>query len=111
MSCIAFTFLEEKILTTKDKFYPHQNVELRCTHPNSVAGRIKWRVNDKDPAENSAKYTITNDGSTLIVNDASESDTGELHDLSLSVRKVLYCMTKRLCVDSADRTLKVCTIL
>nr|XP_055042508.1 adhesion G protein-coupled receptor F5-like isoform X1 [Misgurnus anguillicaudatus] len=72
----AFAESEEKILTTKDKFYAHQNVELRCTRPNSVAGTMKWRVNDKDPAENSAKYTITNENSTLIVNDASESDTG-----------------------------------
>ncbi|XP_073711494.1 adhesion G protein-coupled receptor F5-like [Misgurnus anguillicaudatus] len=74
----AFAESEEKNLTTKDKFYPLQDVELRCTRPNSVVGTMKWSVNDKDPAENSAKYTITNDGlnSTLIVKGASESDNG-----------------------------------
>ncbi|XP_073711486.1 adhesion G protein-coupled receptor F5-like [Misgurnus anguillicaudatus] len=74
----AFAESVEKNLTTKDKFYPQQDVELRCTRPDSVAGTMKWSVNDKDPAENSAKYTITNDGigSTLIVKAASESDTG-----------------------------------
>nr|XP_055041680.1 adhesion G protein-coupled receptor F5-like [Misgurnus anguillicaudatus] len=74
----AFAESVEKNLTTKDKFYPQQDVELRCTRPDSVAGTMKWSVNDKDPAENSAKYTITNDdiSSTLIVKAASESDTG-----------------------------------
>nr|XP_055043005.1 adhesion G-protein coupled receptor F2-like [Misgurnus anguillicaudatus] len=74
----AFAESEEKNLTTKDKFYPLQDVELRCTRPNSVVGTMKWSVNDKDPAENSAKYTITNDNinSTLIVKGASESDNG-----------------------------------
>nr|XP_055042506.1 alpha-tectorin-like [Misgurnus anguillicaudatus] len=72
----AFAESEEKILTLKDKLYPLQDVELRCTRPNSVAGTMKWNVNGKDLAENSAKYTITNDNSTLIVNNASESDTG-----------------------------------
>ncbi|XP_073667577.1 adhesion G-protein coupled receptor F1-like [Paramisgurnus dabryanus] len=74
----AFAKSEEKILTTKDKFYPLQDVELRCTRPNSVVGTMKWSVNDQDPAENSSKYTIINDniGSTLIVKVASESDSG-----------------------------------
>nr|XP_055042817.1 adhesion G protein-coupled receptor F5-like [Misgurnus anguillicaudatus] len=49
-----------------------------CTRPDSVVGTIKWSVNDKDLAGNSAKYTITNDdiGSTLIVKAVSESDNG-----------------------------------
>nr|XP_055042514.1 adhesion G protein-coupled receptor F4-like [Misgurnus anguillicaudatus] len=72
----AFAESEEKILTTKDKFYPLQDVELRCTRPNSVVGTMTWSVNDQDPAENSAKYTITNDNSTLIVKGVSESDNG-----------------------------------
>ncbi|XP_073711490.1 uncharacterized protein [Misgurnus anguillicaudatus] len=72
----AFVESEEKILTTKAKFYPLQDVELRCTRPNSVVGTIKWSVNGKDLAENSAKYKITNYNSTLIVNNATESDSG-----------------------------------
>ncbi|KAI7799743.1 hypothetical protein IRJ41_010535 [Triplophysa rosa] len=69
---------EEFNMTTKQKFYPQQSMELRCSHLKSVHGKMKWRVNDKDPAENKAKYNITNDGSgsTLIVKDVSESDRG-----------------------------------
>ncbi|XP_065124427.2 uncharacterized protein [Paramisgurnus dabryanus] len=74
----AFAETVETILTTKDKLYPLQDVELRCTRPNYVVGTIKWSVNDKDPAGNSAKYTIINNdiGSTLIVKAVSESDNG-----------------------------------
>ncbi|XP_057209817.1 adhesion G-protein coupled receptor F1-like [Triplophysa rosa] len=74
----AFEESVEQILTIKDKYYPQQRMELWCSHLKSVHGKMKWRVNDKDPAENKAKYSITNDGSgsTLIVKDVSESDSG-----------------------------------
>lgn len=76
---VLLVLSEDQIMTTKDKYYPQQSMELRCSYPESVLGRIKWLVNKKDPEENRAKYTITNDGSgsTLIVNDVSESDDGE----------------------------------
>nr|XP_055041682.1 adhesion G protein-coupled receptor F5-like [Misgurnus anguillicaudatus] len=72
----AFANSVETNLTTKNKYYPQQNVELKCTLPNSVTGTMKWSVNGKDLAGNSSKYTISNDNSTLIVNNASESDSG-----------------------------------
>ncbi|XP_073672434.1 adhesion G protein-coupled receptor F4-like isoform X2 [Paramisgurnus dabryanus] len=72
----AFANSVETNLTTKNKYYPQQNVELKCTLPNSVTGTMKWSVNGKDLAGSSAKYTISNDNSTLTVNNASESDSG-----------------------------------
>ncbi|XP_057208580.1 adhesion G protein-coupled receptor F5-like isoform X1 [Triplophysa rosa] len=72
----AFEESVEKMLATKANYYPHQSMELRCTRPESAQGTMKWRVNDKDPAENKAKYSITDDSSTLTVKDVSESDNG-----------------------------------
>ncbi|XP_056615270.1 adhesion G protein-coupled receptor F5-like [Triplophysa dalaica] len=74
----GFSERNETKMTTKDKYYPQQSMELRCSYPKSVLGRITWLVKKKDPEENSAKYTITNNGSgsTLLVKDVSENDIG-----------------------------------
>lgn len=103
MTCALLLVLSvQHIMTTKQEFYPHQNMELRCTRPESVHGRIRWRVKGKDLAGSTAKYNITNDGSgsTLTVNDVSERDRGESHDLSTCQYKVLLYMTERPIVDS-----------
>ncbi|XP_056621215.1 uncharacterized protein adgrf6 isoform X2 [Triplophysa dalaica] len=74
----AFEQSEETNMTTKDKYYSQQSMELRCTLPTSVVETIKWKVNDNNLVGNTTKYTITNDasGSTLKVIDLSERDNG-----------------------------------
>ncbi|XP_073667574.1 adhesion G protein-coupled receptor F4-like [Paramisgurnus dabryanus] len=64
---------KKKMLSNRtEKIYPQESVTLNC--PQSVEGPIMWKVNEKDP--DSTKYTITNNNRTLIVNSATESDSG-----------------------------------
>lgn len=77
----------EKNLTMKATYYPGQSMELNCTRtPETVQGTMKWKVNGKDPAENKAKYNITNYNTTLTVKDVNESDNGESYDLSWTIK-------------------------
>ncbi|XP_057209458.1 adhesion G protein-coupled receptor F5-like isoform X1 [Triplophysa rosa] len=98
----AFEESVEIVLTTKEKFYDQQSMELRCTRPTSVVGTIKWRVNDKDPAGNTGKYTITNDGSdsgsTLKVSDLSESDNGR-YSCIIERRTIPYVQWQKVVIE------------
>ncbi|XP_051581288.1 adhesion G protein-coupled receptor F5-like [Myxocyprinus asiaticus] len=71
----AFAQCEETTLyNTTDKLYPSQTVMLNCAQ--SVEGEIKWEVNKIDPAQNSQKYSIVNNNTSLIVKNVTEHDRG-----------------------------------
>lgn len=71
---VCLLLSEQKNLSTSDKLYPQQRVELICTRPQSGEGLMKWKVNEKDVDK--TKYFITNDG-TLIIKNAADTDSGE----------------------------------
>lgn len=105
---ILLILSEEKNLTTTNKIYPLQRMELRCNRSDSVDGTIKWEVNGNYLTGKTEKYNITNNGSgsTLVVNNASESDSGESCELSL-YSEVLY--GKATNKDSALKSYERCT--
>ncbi|KTG42945.1 hypothetical protein cypCar_00041332 [Cyprinus carpio] len=49
---------------------------LKCIRPESVVGTMRWTVNDQDPTLNKVKYVISDDSSTLTVNNVNERDKG-----------------------------------
>ncbi|XP_056619749.1 uncharacterized protein LOC130433963 [Triplophysa dalaica] len=59
------------LISTSGKFYPQQKLELKC--PQSVYGKITWKVNEKEP--DSTTYTISDEGGTLKFS-AAYSDNG-----------------------------------
>ncbi|XP_048063233.1 adhesion G-protein coupled receptor F1-like [Megalobrama amblycephala] len=69
----AFAQSEEKV---KKELYPLQKLELNCIQPDFAKGPIKWMVINKDPAPENARYTLSNNNSTLTVENTRESDTG-----------------------------------
>lgn len=57
-------------------------MEFRCIRPvreGAIEGEMTWMVNKMNPELDPARYSIMNNGRTLIVKNASESDTGESH--------------------------------
>ncbi|XP_051730453.1 uncharacterized protein LOC127502040 isoform X7 [Ctenopharyngodon idella] len=72
----AFAQSEQKDFT-KDELYPLQKLDLNCIQPDFAKGPIKWMVNNKDPALDNTRYTISNNSSTLTVKNTSESDSGQ----------------------------------
>ncbi|XP_026102427.1 adhesion G protein-coupled receptor F5-like [Carassius auratus] len=70
----AFAQSEQKILSTAKNWYPEQNMVLKCERLYS--GTMRWTVNDQDPAQNKVKYVISDDSSTLTVNNVNENDKG-----------------------------------
>ncbi|XP_056621085.1 adhesion G protein-coupled receptor F5-like isoform X2 [Triplophysa dalaica] len=108
----AFVESVEKNLTMKDNYYPGQSMELRCTRtPETVQGTMKWIVNGKDPAENKAKYNITNDNSTLTVKDVNESDNGRYSCIIERItipyvqwQNVVIQLRPNIIVDSTEKT-------
>lgn len=78
----SFLSVETNLSNATNKFYPLQRVELRCIRPvrdGVIEGEITWIVNKMNPALDPARYSIVNNGSTLIVRNVSEYDTGESH--------------------------------
>ncbi|XP_077076292.1 adhesion G protein-coupled receptor F5-like isoform X2 [Siphateles boraxobius] len=71
----AFARSEQKDFTT-DELYPLQKLDLNCTYPDFAKGPIKWKVNNKDPLDNT-RYIISNNNSILTVKNTSESDSGQ----------------------------------
>ncbi len=61
---------------------------LKCERPVSVAGEMRWTVNDQNPTLNPVKYIISDDRSTLTVNNVIERDKGKSH-VSLSYQRYL----------------------
>ncbi|KAK9956688.1 hypothetical protein ABG768_014404, partial [Culter alburnus] len=61
---------------TTGNLYPLQKLDLNCIQPDFAKGPIKWIVNNKDPALDNTRYTLSNNNSTLTVKNTSESDSG-----------------------------------
>ncbi|XP_016149251.1 adhesion G protein-coupled receptor F4-like [Sinocyclocheilus grahami] len=72
----AFAESEQRNLSTAEKWYPEQNMVLKCIRPDSVEGTMRWTVNDEDPPLNTNKYFISSDSSTLTVKSVSVHDRG-----------------------------------
>ncbi|XP_050995324.1 uncharacterized protein LOC127183362 isoform X3 [Labeo rohita] len=70
----AFTESVQQNLTT-EKWYPEQNMVLKCTRPPSTEGTMRWTVNDQDTLDK-VKYVLSPDSSTLTVNNVNERDKG-----------------------------------
>ncbi|XP_052443146.1 fibrillin-1 isoform X12 [Carassius gibelio] len=68
----AFAQSEQKNLSTAKNWYPEQNMVLKCERLDS--GTMRWTVNDQDPAQNKVKYVISDDSTTLTVNNVNEND-------------------------------------
>ncbi|KAF4100002.1 hypothetical protein G5714_020128 [Onychostoma macrolepis] len=72
----TFAQSEQKNLSTAEKWYPEQNMVLKCERPESVAGEMRWTVNGQDPTLNKVKYIISDNSSTLTVINVNERDKG-----------------------------------
>ncbi|KAK2884033.1 hypothetical protein Q8A67_017670 [Cirrhinus molitorella] len=72
----GFAQSEQANLSTVDKWYPLNSVTLKCKLTNAVGGTMRWTVNDQDPTLDKAKYVISSDRTTLIVNNVNERDKG-----------------------------------
>ncbi|XP_067239660.1 adhesion G protein-coupled receptor F5-like [Chanodichthys erythropterus] len=70
----AFAKSEQTDFTTGN-LYPLQKLNLNCTQPDFAKGPIKWIVNNKDPALDNTRYTLSNNNSILTVKNTSESDS------------------------------------
>ncbi|XP_048063223.1 adhesion G protein-coupled receptor F5-like [Megalobrama amblycephala] len=71
----AFSRSEQTDFTT-GHLYPLQKLDLNCIQPDFAKGPIKWIVNNKDPALDNTRYTLSNSNSILTVKNTSESDSG-----------------------------------
>ncbi|XP_067239663.1 adhesion G protein-coupled receptor F4-like [Chanodichthys erythropterus] len=69
-----FSRSEQTVFTTGN-LYPLQKLDLNCIQPDFAKGPIKWIVNNKDPALDNTRYTLSNNNSTLTVKNTSESDS------------------------------------
>ncbi len=56
-------------------------MDLNCIQPDFAKGQIKWTVDNEDPALDNTKYLLSNGNRTLTVKNASESDSGEWHEI------------------------------
>ncbi|XP_026111237.1 adhesion G protein-coupled receptor F4-like [Carassius auratus] len=72
----GFAQSEQKNLSTAEKWYPQQNMELKCIRPDYVDGTMRWTVNDQDLPLSTNKYKISSDNSTLTVKSVSVLDRG-----------------------------------
>ncbi|XP_048063232.1 adhesion G protein-coupled receptor F4-like isoform X2 [Megalobrama amblycephala] len=71
----AFAQSEQTDFTTGN-LYPLQKLDLNCIQTDFAKGPIKWIVNNKDPALDNTRYTLSNNNSILTVKNTSESDSG-----------------------------------
>ncbi|XP_067239654.1 adhesion G-protein coupled receptor F1-like [Chanodichthys erythropterus] len=71
---LSFAQSEQTDFTTGN-LYPLQKLNLICTQPDFAKGPIQWIVNNKDPALDNTRYTLSNNNSILTVKNTSESDS------------------------------------
>ncbi|XP_051730510.1 adhesion G protein-coupled receptor F5-like isoform X2 [Ctenopharyngodon idella] len=71
----AFAQSENETLSTATKFYPLQDMALKCKIPDSVVSEMSWTVNDKVIQENQ-KYSFSQGGTVLNVKSITEEDKG-----------------------------------
>lgn len=65
-------------LSTATKWYPLQDMTLKCKIPDSVDGTMSWTVNDQVILQN-GKYSFSEGGTILTVKSVTEKDKGESH--------------------------------
>ncbi|XP_048063226.1 adhesion G protein-coupled receptor F5-like isoform X2 [Megalobrama amblycephala] len=71
----AFAESEQATLSTATKWYPLQDMTLKCKIPDSVVGEMSWTVNDQVIVQN-RKYSFSEGGTILTVKSVTEKDKG-----------------------------------
>ncbi|XP_067239230.1 adhesion G protein-coupled receptor F4-like isoform X1 [Chanodichthys erythropterus] len=71
----AFAESENVTLSTATKWYPLQDMTLKCKIPDSVDGTMSWTVNGQVILQN-GKYSFSEGGTILTVKSVTEKDKG-----------------------------------